>query len=115
MSPDRLLLARNVDWWGQQQDLGPAFDQIEVRLPGDGEPTAVADLSDGEVRIAGALGTLDELRVADDPLLEAIRLGKGEQIGVERSVRGGRAQARGAEPGGCVDHRRDGSLTAGCA
>ena len=29
-SADRLLLARNTDWWGTERDLGPGIDQLEL-------------------------------------------------------------------------------------
>ena len=50
-SADRLLLARNTDWWGTERDLGPGVDQLELLVvPNPAERLAM--LRDGSARVA---------------------------------------------------------------
>ncbi len=84
-SADRLLLARNTEWWGAARGLGPGVDQIEF----DVEPNPdqrLADLRDGSAEVA-QLGRDQLAAINRDPLLAAWADTAGG-IGVERSVRG---------------------------
>jgi peptide/nickel transport system substrate-binding protein len=91
---ERVVLARNPDWWGTRMGLGPALDQLDFRVVGD-EAARLTLLRRGEVQVAdeltaGALGLVN-----DDPLLAALRTGPGRGLGYERSVRGLPAQPHG--------------------
>jgi peptide/nickel transport system substrate-binding protein len=84
-SADRLLLARNTEWWGATRGLGPGVDQIELRVEPDAA-ARLADLRSGSAEVA----ELDRDQLATihrDPLLTALPDAAGG-IGVERSVRG---------------------------
>nr|MBA2240633.1 hypothetical protein [Solirubrobacterales bacterium] len=84
---DRLLLARNIEWWGTRRDLGPGFDQIEIEL--DASDAGRADsLLAGEVMLADELPAAEARRLGRDPLLVGLTVGGGEITGLERSVRG---------------------------
>lgn len=84
---DRLLLARNTDWWGADRSLGPGIDQLELTvIPGGGE--RFSSLARGEVQVAERLGAARLRRVRDDPLLTVVTLAGSQRLGVERSVRG---------------------------
>ncbi len=84
-SGDRMLLARNTDWWGGSRGLGPGIDQLE--FTSDPDPGArLADLRDGRTHVA-ALGPSQLAAIRRDPLLVAVPAVAGG-IGVERSVRG---------------------------
>lgn len=84
-SADRLLLARNTEWWGADRRLGPGVDQLEFTAEVD--PGArLADLRDGGVQVA-ALGPSQLASIRRDPLL-AVLPGVTGGIGIERSVRG---------------------------
>jgi peptide/nickel transport system substrate-binding protein len=83
---DGVVLARNLAWWGAGHDLGPALDQVELRVV---PPVTdrLALLRAGDVQVAERLGP-DETRIARrDPLLEVMG-GPEEALGLERSVRG---------------------------
>lgn len=85
--PQHLLLARNVQWWGTRHELGPAVDQIDLRIV-----TSPAErlmlLRRGEVQVAYDLESAQVARLRRDPLLTALP-GKGSTaLGLERSVRG---------------------------
>ena len=84
-STDRMLVARNTEWWGAARGLGPGVDQIEFTI----EPSQAARLRalrDGTAEVAElearALDAIDR-----DPLLFALPRAAGG-IGAERSVRG---------------------------
>ena len=50
-SADRLLLARNTEWWGASRGLGPGVDQLE--LTAEPDPGArLAELRDGGAEVA---------------------------------------------------------------
>ena len=81
---DRLLLARNGDWWGTEKGFGPALDQLEFSV------VAAADervelLGDGALQAASELYRDALADLAADPLLTTV---EGSGIGIERSVRG---------------------------
>ena len=86
-SPDEVVVARNVDWWGTPRGLGPALDQVIFdTLPAPGERYRL--LRAGDVEAADELPPeqLDHLR--HDPLLTSLP-GPGDTVlGLERSVRG---------------------------
>jgi peptide/nickel transport system substrate-binding protein len=83
-SPERLLLARNAEWWGTARGLGPAIDQLEFLAVSEADERLDL-LADGTIQ-AAALGPMALERASDDPLLTVI----GDEIGlaVERSLRG---------------------------
>ena len=85
-SADRLLLARNADWWGTERDLGPGIDQLELLVvPSPAERLAM--LRDGSARVA--VLEPDELHAARrNPLLTTIPVPGEGGLGLERSVRG---------------------------
>ena len=88
-SRTRLLLARNVDWWGATVagGLGPALEQLEFRI----EPSSAvrfALLDAGDVQLADELGLAQARHARLDPLLDVLPGGGGTWLGVERSVRG---------------------------
>ena len=85
--PERIVIARNVGWWGSRLDLGPALDQVEFRVaPSVRE--RIAMLRRGSLQAADSLpaGAIPEIR--DDPLLTFVRGADGRVLGLERSVRG---------------------------
>ncbi len=84
-SADRLLLARNTEWWGASRGLGPGVDQLEFTAEPD--PGArLAELRDGGAEVAALEPSqLDAIR--RDSLLTVLPDVAGG-IGVERSVRG---------------------------
>ncbi len=82
---DRVLLARNTNWWGTDHGLGPAVDQVELRVvPEPAERLAL--LGEGTVRLAD-LRPAQLSAVRGDPLLTVIPR-DGGLLGAERSVRG---------------------------
>ena len=85
-SADRLLLARNTDWWGTERDLGPGIDQLELLVvPSPAERLAM--LRHGTARVA--VLEPDELHAARrNPLLTTIPAPGEDGLGLERSVRG---------------------------
>ncbi len=81
-----ILLARNANWWGTTLGLGPGVDQIDLTtdpIPGH----RLEELLSGAVEVADELGSGAADRIADAPLLTAVR-GAAVTIGLERSVRG---------------------------
>jgi peptide/nickel transport system substrate-binding protein len=84
-SGDRLLLARNTEWWGAARGLGPGVDQLELDVEPDADQR-LADLRDGSAEVA-QLGRDQLAAIRRDPLLAAMPDSAGG-IGVERSVRG---------------------------
>jgi ABC-type transport system substrate-binding protein len=92
---ERLLLARNTEWWGSDLGLGPGLDQLEfVSVPDPAERLAL--LRDGRVKVASGLRGSGLQRARRDPLLQVI---SGDLAGVaaERSVRG-LSEAEGPAP-----------------
>lgn len=84
-SSDRLLLARNTEWWGAARGLGPGVDQLELTVePNPGE--RLAHLRDGSAEVA-ELEPSQLAAIRGDPLLTALPDAAGG-LGVERSVRG---------------------------
>lgn len=81
-----VLLARNAEWWGAAQGLGPGIDQIELTA----DPLAGRRL---DALLSGAVDVADELRpgaiaeVREAPLLTMVR-GAAATLAMERSVRG---------------------------
>jgi peptide/nickel transport system substrate-binding protein len=86
-APDRMLLARNSDWWGSDRGLGPALDQLELPIV-EGSAQRLSELEEGSVQVAGELRAGQVRRLRRNPLLTAIPDGSGTATGVERSVRG---------------------------
>jgi peptide/nickel transport system substrate-binding protein len=84
---DRLLLARNSDWWGSDRGLGPALDQLVLPIVTDPGQRR-EQLAAGTVEVAGELGPVEGRAVRRDPLLTAVADGHGTVTGVQRSVRG---------------------------
>jgi peptide/nickel transport system substrate-binding protein len=84
---DRLLLARNSDWWGSGRGLGPAIDQLEFLVVGNPDER-VAMLAEGAVQVASGIGPRERRAVRSDPLLTTVPQEAGGAIGTERSVRG---------------------------
>jgi peptide/nickel transport system substrate-binding protein len=84
-SADRMLLARNTEWWGAAHGLGPGVDQLELTIEA-APPARLAALRAGSVEIAELEGRQLE-SIARDPLLVALPDAAGG-IGAERSVRG---------------------------
>lgn len=85
--PDRLLLARNTEWWGSDRGLGPGVDQLEFAVTADPRER-VAELRDGAVAVAADLGPAQLARVRRDPLLTVVAQPGPRGLGIERSVRG---------------------------
>jgi peptide/nickel transport system substrate-binding protein len=84
-SADRLLLARNTEWWGASRGLGPGVDQLELTVEPDAAQR-LAELRDGSAEVAEL--DRDQLAaVRRDPLLTTLPDAAGG-IGIERSVRG---------------------------
>ncbi len=89
-SAGRILLARNVEWWGARLRLGPALDQVELRAahrPSD----RVALLKAGTAQLADSLPPAAIPRLRNDPLLTYVGGPGSEVLGMERSVRGVRS------------------------
>jgi peptide/nickel transport system substrate-binding protein len=84
---DRMLLARNTDWWGSERGLGPAIDQLELTVVED-SGARVGQLAHGLVQVADDLGADERRRVREHPLLTVVPEPDGVGLGVERSVRG---------------------------
>lgn len=85
-SPDRLLLARNIDWWGSDRGLGPGVDQLEFVVVSDaGE--RLDQLREGSVQVAD-LARTERGRLRRDPLLTFVGRPGPRGLGVERSIRG---------------------------
>jgi peptide/nickel transport system substrate-binding protein len=84
-SGDRLLLARNTEWWGAERGLGPGVDQLEFDIEASAD-RRLADLRGGNAEVA-ELPRAQLAAVNRDPLLTAMPDTAGG-VGVERSVRG---------------------------
>ena len=84
---DRLLLARNSDWWGRDHGLGPALDQLEFEVE-PVERERFGELAAGSVEVAGEFGPRYRRAVRRDPLLTIASESAGGATASERSVRG---------------------------
>jgi peptide/nickel transport system substrate-binding protein len=84
---ERIVIARNVGWWGTRLDLGPALDQVEFRVvPADRERLAL--LRGGTAQVADSLPRSIVGEIRREPLL-TFSTGRGSEVlGLERSVRG---------------------------
>jgi ABC-type transport system substrate-binding protein len=82
-----VLLARNLEWWGTDRDLGPALDQVHFRVvPDPGE--RLEQLARGDVQLADQLGPAEARAARRQPLLEVLPSVGDTYLGLERSVRG---------------------------
>jgi peptide/nickel transport system substrate-binding protein len=81
------VLARNTGWWGTAHGLGPALDQIELRIVSHVR-TRLGLLRRGDVEVAWGLSEAAARRVRRDPLLTSLSGPDASSIGLERSVRG---------------------------
>ena len=86
-SADRVLVARNVDWWGTPHELGPALDQVVFRAV-KSSADRYAMLRAGEAQVADGLHAAELRRLRREPLLTALDRGGRPAVGLERSVRG---------------------------
>ena len=86
-SADHALLARNLNWWGTDHGLGPALDQVDLRVAA-GAAQRLRMLRSGEVQAADELGSAQIRKLRRDPLLTFLSDHRGEALGLERSVRG---------------------------
>ena len=84
---DRLLLARNTEWWGVGRGLGPALEQVELTTE-RGSAGRAELLISGAVQVADGLGAGAARRVEADPLLATSPQGDRRWRGAELSVRG---------------------------
>jgi peptide/nickel transport system substrate-binding protein len=81
-----LVLARDTSWWGSRRGLGPALDQVELRVaPSAAERLRL--LRRGEVEAAWSLPARAASQLRRDPLLTGT-VAPGGSVGLERSVRG---------------------------
>jgi peptide/nickel transport system substrate-binding protein len=82
-----LVLARNTSWWGTAHGLGPALDQVELRVV-PGMSGRLRLLRRGEVEAAWGLDGSAATRLRRDPLLTSLIAPDQGSVGLERSVRG---------------------------
>jgi ABC-type transport system substrate-binding protein len=81
------VLARNTRWWGTPRGLGPALDQVALRVvPRASERLRL--LRRGDIEAAWELPAALAGRLRRNPLLTGIPEPGGDSIGLERSVRG---------------------------
>src|SRR5204862_1670015 len=82
-----VVLARNTRWWGTGHGLGPALDQVQLRIvPGaDGR---VRLLRRGDVEAAWSLPAAAAEALGGNPLLTGLPAPADLSVGLERSVRG---------------------------
>ncbi|MGH2961930.1 MAG: ABC transporter substrate-binding protein, partial [Solirubrobacterales bacterium] len=83
---ETIVIARNVAWWGTRAGLGPALDQVELRVVRS-DPERLALLRAGTVQVADALPASASVEIRRSPLLTFVG-GRGDVLGLERSVRG---------------------------
>ncbi len=82
-----VVLARNTRWWGTARGLGPALDQVELRIVPSVDARARL-LRHADVEAAWGLGTAAAARLRRDPLLTSL-VGPGHSsVGLVRSIRG---------------------------
>jgi peptide/nickel transport system substrate-binding protein len=84
---ERVVLARNIGWWGTRVHLGPALDQVEFRIV-PAAPERLALLRRGTAQVADSLPPVAVAEIRRDPLLTYVDGAGRTVIGVERSVRG---------------------------
>jgi peptide/nickel transport system substrate-binding protein len=84
---ERIVLARDVEWWGTRAELGPALDQVEFQVVPTA-PERVALLRGGGVQVADSLPPAAAADLRGDPLLTLVTDAGGVVLGIERSVRG---------------------------
>ena len=84
--PERLLLARNTEWWGADRGLGPGVDQHEFDVTPRAEERLTA-LREGTIQVASDLDRARLAQVRRDPLLTVVGDGDGA-LAIERSIRG---------------------------
>lgn len=86
---DRVLLARNLDWWGTPLGLGPGVDTLEFETVPLSASRADR-LLEGQVAVADQLDRLGLAEVEAEPLTVAVGTARDRSaaIGLERSVRG---------------------------
>lgn len=83
----RIAFARNVRWWGTRHGLGPAVDQVALRVvPSAAQRLAL--LRRGGVEVAEDLGNAQLDRLRRDPLLTYLPGKRATALGLVRSVRG---------------------------
>lgn len=87
VSATELLLARNTAWWGSAQRLGPALEQVILRIE-PSAPVRLALLDAGEVQAADELDAKQAEFARENPLLTALAGPGGKWLALERSVRG---------------------------
>jgi ABC-type transport system substrate-binding protein len=83
----RILLVRNMEWWGARHQLGPALDEVAFRAVPSAAGRLVL-LRQGEVQAAAGLPPALGRRASRDPLLVVLPKSAGGELAVERSVRG---------------------------
>jgi peptide/nickel transport system substrate-binding protein len=82
-----VVLARNTRWWGTGHGLGPALDQIQLRIvPGADERVRL--LRRGDVEAAWSLPAAAADALGGNPLLTGLPAPANLSVGLERSVRG---------------------------
>jgi peptide/nickel transport system substrate-binding protein len=84
---ERIVIARNVEWWGTRAELGPALDQVEFQVVPTA-PERVALLRRGGAQVADSLPPAAAADVRGDPLLTLVTGSGRRVVGIERSVRG---------------------------
>ena len=84
---ERIVIARNVEWWGTRAELGPALDQVEFQVVPTA-PERVALLRRGGAQVADSLPPAAAADVRGDPLLTLVTGAGRRVLGIERSVRG---------------------------
>ena len=87
VSATELLLARNTAWWGSARRLGPALEQVVLRIE-PSAPVRLALLDAGEVQAADELDAKQAEFARANPLLTALPGPRGKWLALERSVRG---------------------------
>jgi peptide/nickel transport system substrate-binding protein len=86
-SADHALVARNLEWWGTSEGLGPGLDQVEFRV-GATPSLRLQMLRSGEAQVADELGPSQLRGLRSDPLLTYLRGPARTFLGLSRSVRG---------------------------
>lgn len=83
----RVVIARNVAWWGTRHELGPAIDQVELQAERSAARRLML-LRRGQAQVAERLGPAQLAGLRRDPLLTHLPGPNGTALGLERSVRG---------------------------
>ncbi|HSJ16464.1 MAG TPA: ABC transporter substrate-binding protein, partial [Solirubrobacterales bacterium] len=83
----KIVVARNVGWWGSRAGLGPALDQVVFRVAPSARERLLL-LRGGTVQVADSLPPAARRRIRRDPLLTYVTGAGGRVLGLERSVRG---------------------------